>query len=77
MNSDIYHEDAWELGTGLNYSINEIYTMFEEKYNVSCIHLPDQPGNYRITLREHDDTLTKLDWQPTDQLKKYIHGLHD
>jgi UDP-glucose 4-epimerase len=77
MNSDIYHEDAWELGTGLNYSINEIYTMFEEKYNVSRIHLPDLPGNYRVTLREHDDTLTKLDWQPTDQLKKYIHGLHD
>ena len=77
MNSDFYHEDAWELGTGLNYSINEIYTMFEEKYNVSRIHLPDQPGNYRVTLREHDDTLTKLDWQPTDQLKKYIHGLHE
>jgi UDP-glucose 4-epimerase len=77
MNTDFYHEDAWELGTGLNYSINEIYTMFEEKYNVSRIHLPDQPGNYRVTLREHDDTLTKLDWQPTDQLKKYIHGLHE
>lgn len=77
MNTDIYHEDAWELGTGLNYSINEIYKMFEEKYNVSRIHLPDQPGNYRVTLREHDDTLTKLDWQPTDQLQKYIRGLHD
>jgi UDP-glucose 4-epimerase len=76
MNSNIYHEDAWELGTGLNYSINEIYKIFEEKYNVSNIYIPDQPGNYRVTLREDDDTLNKLGWKPTDQLKQYIHSLH-
>jgi UDP-glucose 4-epimerase len=76
MNTDIYHEDAWELGTGLNYSINDIYKMFEEKYNVSSIHIPDQRGNYRVTLREDDDTLDQLDWRPTDKLKKYIHSLH-
>ena len=76
MNTDIYHEDAWELGTGLNYSINEIYKFFKEKYNVSCIYTPDQPGNYRVTLREDDDTLNQLGWKPTDQLKQYIHSLH-
>ena len=76
MNSNIYHEDAWELGTGLNYSINEIYKIFEEKYNVSNIYIPDQPGNYRVTLREDDDTLNKLGWKPTDKLKQYIHSLH-
>ena len=76
MNSNIYHEDAWELGTGLNYSINEIYKIFEEKYNVSNIYIPDQPGNYRVTLREDDDTLNQLGWKPTDQLKQYIHSLH-
>jgi len=76
MNSNIYHEDAWELGTGLNYSINEIYKIFEEKYDVSNIYIPDQPGNYRVTLREDDDTLNKLGWKPTDKLKQYIHSLH-
>ena len=76
MNSNIYHEDAWELGTGLNYSINEIYKIFEEKYNVSNIYIPDQSGNYRVTLREDDDTLNKLGWKPTDKLKQYIHSLH-
>ena len=76
MNSNIYHEDAWELGTGLNYSINEIYKFFKEKYNVSSIYTPDQPGNYRVTLREDDDTLNQLGWKPTDQLKQYIHSLH-
>jgi len=76
MNSNIYHEDAWELGTGLNYSINEIYKIFEEKYDVSNIYIPDQSGNYRVTLREDDDTLNKLGWKPTDKLKQYIHSLH-
>ena len=76
MNSNIYHEDAWELGTGLNYSINEIYKIFEEKYDVSNIYIPDQPGNYRVTLREDDDTLNKLGWKPTDKLKQYIHSLY-
>lgn len=50
--------------------------MFEDKYNVSSIHVPDQPGNYRITLREDDDTINQLDWRPIDKLKQYIHSLH-
>ena len=25
------HEDAWELGTGHNYSINEVFNMFKSK----------------------------------------------
>ena len=75
MNTDIYHEDAWELGTGLNYSINDIYKMFETKYNVFSVNLPDQPGNYRATIREDDDTLIKLGWKPTDNLKHYIQSL--
>ena len=73
--SDIKHEDAWELGTGINYSINEVYKMFKEKFNAKSISLPDQPGNYRETLRENDDTLDKLKWKPSDRLKEYIDSL--
>lgn len=69
------HEDAWELGTGTNYSINEVYEMFREKFGTECVYLPDQPGNYRITLRENDDSLTKLNWKPSDQLREYINSL--
>ena len=46
------HDDAWELGTGMNYSINEVYQMFQEKFGADCTYIPDQPGNYRETLRE-------------------------
>jgi len=73
--SDKNHPDAWELGTGVNYSINELYAMFKKRFNVECVHLPDQPGNYRETLQEHDDANIKLGWSPTDQLEKYINNL--
>lgn len=69
------HNDAWELGTGVNYSINEVYEMFREKFNVECVYIPDQPGNYRVTKRENDDALIRLGWKPTDKLKKYIFSL--
>lgn len=69
------HEDAWELGTGMNYSINEVYNLFKDKFNTECIYLPDQPGNYRVTLRENDDSLERLGWSPQDRLKEYIDSL--
>jgi len=73
--SDENHEDAWELGTGTNYSINEVYEMFREKFGTEHVYLPDQPGNYRVTLRENDDSLKKLNWKPSDRLKEYINSL--
>ena len=69
------HEDAWELGTGINYSINEVYQMFKDKFGVDKVNLPDQPGNYRKTLRENDDTLAVLGWKPQDKLLSYIKSL--
>lgn len=69
------HEDAWELGTGKNYSINEVYQMFKEKYDVDCVYLPQQNGNYQTTLRENNDALDRLGWSPSDKLKQYIDSL--
>ena len=72
---ELKHEDAWELGTGINYSINDVYQMFRERFGADFITLPDQPGNYRQTLRENDDSLDKLGWKPSDKLKDYIFSL--
>jgi len=70
------HEDAWELGCGVNYSINEVYGMFKEKFPwIVPVYLSDQPGNYRKTLRENDDTLERLGWKPEDRLRDYIRSL--
>lgn len=73
---DYKHEDAWELGTGQDYSINEVYEMFCERFGeLEKVNLPDQKGNYRKTLRENDDSLEVLDWKPNDRLREYINSL--
>ncbi len=65
------HEDAWELGTGFNYSLNEVANMF----NVLCEYVDDVKGNYRETKRVNDDAITRLGWAPKDTLKQYIDNL--
>ena len=69
------HSDAWELGTGINYSVNEVYGMFQQKFGSDCTYIPDQKGNYRQTLRENSDMLERLNWKPEDRLKEYIDSL--
>jgi UDP-glucose 4-epimerase len=70
--SDEKHEDAWELGTGKNYSLNEVADMFGD---VKKEYTNDVKGNYRKTLRLNDDTIQRLKWQPTDKLKSYINEI--
>ena len=69
------HEDAWEFGTGKNYSLNEVYEMFKNRFNVNCVYIPQQKGNYRNTLRENNDAVERLGWSPTDKLRDYINSL--
>jgi len=75
-NTEIKHDDAWEIGTGVNYSINELYDMFAKRYNVSSVNIPDQRGNYRKTLRVNDDLIQLLNWKPKDRLREYITNLN-
>jgi UDP-glucose 4-epimerase len=74
-NSEIKHDDAWEIGTGVNYSINELYEMFNEKFKIKSVSIPDQRGNYRETLRVNDDLIKLLNWKPKDRLKDHINNL--
>jgi UDP-glucose 4-epimerase len=66
------HEDAWELGTGCNYSLNELAYMFEYP-NIK--YVDDVKGNYRKTLRLNNDAIERLEWKPTDKLKNYINEI--
>ena len=73
--SEAHAEDAWELGSGKNYSLNEVYQMFYDRFGVSSVNIPDQHGNYRETLRENNKALEQLGWQPKDRLENYIKNL--
>jgi UDP-glucose 4-epimerase len=73
--SEITHDDAWELGSGINYSINQLYEMFKTNFSATSVYVPDQPGNYRMTMRTNDDMLNKLNWLPKDRLESHIKSL--
>lgn len=70
--SDEKHEDAWELGTGKNYSLNEVAALFSPH---PIRYVDDVKGNYRETLRINNDAIERLGWQPKDKLVEYIKGL--
>ena len=38
--------------------------MFKEKFGSESVYIPDQPGNYRKTLRENDDMLDRFGYIP-------------
>ena len=69
------HIDAWELGSGINYSINELALMFKKKFNVNSYYIDEQPGNFRESLRINNDCLKLLNWKPKDRIKDYINNL--
>ena len=71
----VEHYDAWELGTGKNYSINELAKMFQHKYGCPIQHISDQKGNYRETLCTDEDAIDLLGWAPQDRLLYYIQNL--
>lgn len=66
------HDDAWELGTGKNYSLNEVADMFGD---IKKEYVDDVKGNYRETLRINNDAIDRLGWQPKDRLKQYINEI--
>ena len=73
--SNEMEKQAWELGSGKNYSLLEVYELFDKRFGVDKVHLPDQKGNYKETLREDNAALNKLGWEPKDRLKDYIESL--
>jgi UDP-glucose 4-epimerase len=69
------HEDAWELGTGFNYSLNEVAQLFVEKFSAVKVYMSQERGNYKETIRVNNDAIDRLGWTPTDKLKEYINSL--
>ena len=69
------HEDAWELGSGFEYTINEVAQMFVKQFDCKVQYIDNQKGNYTQSRRSNDDAITRLGWKPKDRLKKYIKNL--
>lgn len=69
------HDDAWELGTGMNYSVLEVANMFVKKFWADTTYVDNEPGNYKVTLQENNDAQERLGWTPKDRLSDYIDSL--
>jgi len=60
---------TFELGRGVNYSINEITEMFGQE---EVEYIPARPGEMRVTLCESVEARKLLGWNPTIDIKDYI-----
>ena len=71
--SNLSNEDAWELGSGFQYSINKLFTLFKNRFpEIQKKMMPDQPGNFKESIRVNDHMIKKLNWKPEDRLEDYI-----
>jgi UDP-glucose 4-epimerase len=60
----------FNLGSGINYSVNEIYTMVSNLLNIHIppVLMPDLPGEAEITLADISEA-KKLGWQPRTNIQ--------
>jgi len=73
MSNDDWNGESFPLGTGTNYSINEVARMFRHEYT----YLPKRPGEAEDTKADISYTTEKLGWTPTMSLEAYIATLHN
>ena len=68
LSESTYEGDVYQLGTGTNYSIDDLAEMFggEKKY------IPARPGEAWTTLADIEKTVKDTGWLPTISLETYI-----
>ena len=65
-----FRAEIFELGSGKNYSINEVADMFDKYYIRE--YIPTRKGEYDVTLADYSEAQNLLDWKPTKGLSDYI-----
>ena len=60
--------DVFNLGTGTNYSINELAKLF----NSDIKYIPPRPGEAWVTLADISKAKEELKWQPNKSLEGYV-----
>ena len=67
-----YKADIFELGSGKNFSMNEVVAMFGK--HCPKKYLPSRQGEYDKTLCYYTFSRTDLGWEPQYSLEDYING---
>ena len=65
--------EEFELGSGINISINEVANMFGDDYSKE--YIPARDGEYEMTLCTDDKANKLLGWNPKNNINDYIKGV--
>jgi UDP-glucose 4-epimerase len=68
-----FKAEFFELGRGVNYSINEVANMFGDDYPREYISA--RKGEYDVTLADYSKAKLKLGWEPTGDINSYIKSI--
>jgi len=65
-----YNAEVFNIGTGVNYSVNQVANMVSPTHNK--INLPARDGEARITLCDWEKARNWLGWKPEIRLEDWI-----
>tara|TARA_A100001011_G_C14304375_1_gene842367 strand:+ start:911 stop:1765 length:855 start_codon:yes stop_codon:yes gene_type:complete len=68
MSKDKWNGEVFNLGTGTNYSINELASMYPSPKK----YIPKRPGEARTTLADISFSKDKLGYKPRNSLELYV-----
>ena len=68
MSEKTWRGDVFNLGTGTNYSINELANM----YSSDIEYIPKRPGEAKNTLADISFSKDKLGYYPSEDIQDYI-----
>ena len=74
-----FYGEIFELGRGVNHSINEVASMFDidgvpEGFGTEYPkeYIEQRPGEYDVTLEDYSHAQKVLGWKPTKNLEDYM-----
>ena len=68
---DENYGQIYNIGTGINYSVNEIANMISD----NVVYVPPRIGEARITLANNQKMKNVFDWEPEIDVKDWIMGV--
>ena len=68
-----FKAEFFELGSGVNFSINEVADLFGKDYPRE--YIPSRKGEYDVTLADYSKAKLKLGWGPSGDIIHYIKSI--
>lgn len=69
------HNDAWEVGTGVTTSINELADMFQSHLKAEFISVDDINKTPKLSHQINNDLYERIGWKAKHKLVDYINTL--